>query len=184
MSVFKKSVADFALCLVELVAGILLLLDPIRFTSTVLIGGGVVLIALGVIEVVNYFRTDARIAAFGQMLTKGLVLLLIGVFCTVQWRWFLVTFPVWTMVYGIVILLTGVSKIQVTVDMLRLKSSRWGWAAVNAALTLICAVVILRSPFASTEVLWMFTGVALVAVGVFDLVVLLFCKKGKGADTP
>lgn len=182
MNTFRECVTDLALCIVELIAGILLLLDPIKFTSTVIIGAGVVLIILGLIEVVNYFRTDAKIASLGQMLTKGLISLLAGVFCVVQWDWFLVTFPVLTMVYGILILLTGISKIQLTVDMIRLKSSRWSWAAVNAALTLICAIVILSSPFASAEVLWFFTGAALVGVGIFDLAVLILSRKAKGED--
>ncbi len=183
MKGLRESAASLALCIVELVAGILLLLDPVKFTSTVIIGVGVVLIILGLIEVVNYFRTDAKVAALGQMLTKGLISLLAGAFCVVQWDWFLVTFPVLTMVYGILILLTGISKIQLTIDMVRLRGSRWRWAAVNASLTLICATLILGKPFASTEVLWSFTGAALVGMGIFDLAVLILCRKAKGADT-
>ena len=107
--------------------------------------------------------------------------LLAGAFCVVQWDLFLVTFPVLTMVYGILILLTGISKIQLTIDMVRLRGSRWRWAAVNASLTLICATLILGKPFASTEVLWSFTGAALVGMGIFDLAVLILCRKAKGA---
>lgn len=183
MKIFKESAPGIALCIVELIAGILLLFNPVKFTSTVIIGGGIVLIALGLVEVVNYFRTDAAAAALGQLLTKGLIALLAGVFCVVRWEWFLATFPVLTMMYGIIILLTGISKIQFTVDLVRLKSSRWRWAAVNAALTLICAIVILSSPFASTEVLWFFTGATLVGVGIFDLVLLVLRWKAKEADT-
>lgn len=182
MKVIRESAAGLALCIAELIAGVLLLLDPVKFTSTVIIGAGVILIVLGLIEVVNYFRADARAASLGQMLTKGLISLLAGVFCIFQWEWFLATFPVLTIVYGILILLTGISKIQQTVDMVRLKSSRWSWAAVNAALTLICAIVILSSPFASTEALWLFTGIALVGVGIFDLAVLILRGKAKDAN--
>ena len=38
MKLWKESAADLVICLVELITGILLLLDPIRFTSTVIIG--------------------------------------------------------------------------------------------------------------------------------------------------
>ena len=123
MKIFRGSAADLALCILELAAGILLLLDPVKFTSTVIIGVGVVLIILGLIEVVNYFRTDAKSASLGQMLTKGLISLLAGAFCVVQWQWFLVTFPVLTMVYGTLILLRGISKIQLAIDMVRLRGS-------------------------------------------------------------
>lgn len=177
MNTFRTCATDFALCIVELIAGILLLLDPVQFTSTVIIGTGVILIILGLIEVVNYFRTEAEAAALGRLLTKGLAFVLAGVFCAVRWEWFLATFPVLTMVYGVIILLTGISKIQLAVDMVRLKNGRWRWAAVNSALTLTCAVVVLCNPFASTEILWAFTGAALVGVGIFDLVVVIFRGK-------
>ena len=86
MKLFKESTTDLVLCIVELIIGILLLLDPIRFTSTVIIGTGIVLIALGLIKVGNYFRLDAEIAAFGQLLTKGLISVLAGIFCVMQWE--------------------------------------------------------------------------------------------------
>lgn len=183
MKAFRECVTDFTLCIVELIAGILLLLNPIQFTSTVIIGTGIVLIVLGLIEVVNYFRTDAQVASLGQMLTKGLIEILVGVFCAVQWEWFLTTFPVLTIVYGILILLTGISKIQLTVDMVRLKNSRWRLAAGNSVFTLICAIIILCNPFATTEVLWLFTGAALAGVGIFDLAVGILRRKTKGKDS-
>lgn len=183
MNAFRECAADFALCIAELIAGILLLLDPAQFTSTVIIGIGVVLIILGIIKVINYFRTAADTAAIGQLLTKGLISVLAGTFCITQWEWFLDTFPVLTMVYGTIILLTGINKIQLAVDMVRLKNSRWRWAAANAILTLICAIVVLCNPFASAEVLWSFTGVVLVGVGIFDLTISILRRKAKG-DTP
>lgn len=67
--------------------------------------------------------------------------------------------------------------------MVRLKNGQWRWAAINAAITLICAIVILFNPFASTEVLWLFIGAALVGVGIFDLAVAILRRKAKG-DTP
>ena len=183
MNALKECISDFTLCIAELIAGILLLFNPIQFTSTVIIGAGVILIILGLIEMVNYFRTDAKTAALGRLFTNGLVSVLVGVFCVVRWDWFLATFPVLTMVYGSIILLTGISKIQLAVDMVRLKNSQWRWATINAALTLICAIVILCNPFTSTEVLWLFTGAVLVGVGIFDLSVVILRRKAKREDS-
>ena len=181
MKPIRGTTVGIILCIAELITGILLLLNPMKFTSTVIVGVGIVLTLLGAIEVVKYFRTNAVDASFGQMLAKGLVSILTGIFCIFQWEWFLAAFPVLTIVYGIAILLIGIGKIQFTVDMLRLKSSGWIWSAVNAVLSIIFAVVILRSLFASTAVLWTFTGAVLVGVGIFDLVVLILFKSWKGA---
>lgn len=173
MKILKGSATGLAACAVELLAGTLLLLDPAKFTSTVITGIGIILIVLGLADGVKYFRADAKEAAMEQMLTKSLIFLLAGVFCAVRQDWFVATFPVLIILYGMILLLAGISKIQSAVDLVRLKSSQWGWPAVNAAVTLICGVVTLTSPFPSTEVLWLFTGAALVGTGIFDLVIFL-----------
>ena len=58
-------------------------------------------------------------------------------------EWFIVTFPVLTILYGITVLVTGFYKVQMTVDTLRMKRVRWGWMAVGAALSLALAAIIL-----------------------------------------
>ena len=173
MKILKGSATGLAACAVELLAGTLLLLDPVKFTSTVITGVGIILIVLGLADGVKYFKADAKDAAMEQMLTKSLIFLLAGVFCAVRQDWFVATFPVLTILYGMILLLAGISKIQSAVDLVRLKSSQWGWPAINAAVTLICGVVTLTSPFPSAEVLWLFTGAALVGTGIFDLIIFL-----------
>lgn len=66
--------------------------------------------------------------------------------------------------------------------MARLKNNRWPLAADNTVFTLICAIIILCNPFASTEVLWLFTGSVLVGVGILDLIVAILRKKSKRED--
>lgn len=114
------------------------------------------------------------------MLVKGLVAVLAGAFCAFWTEWFIITFPVLTIICGVVILITGMGKIQLTVDMIRLKSKKWFWAAINAAISVICAVVILRAPFASTAVLWIFTGATLMVEGVFDLITIFTDREAEG----
>lgn len=87
-----------------------------------------------------------------------------------------------TIIYGILILVTGISKIQLTVDIFRRKNKKWFWAAINAIVTIVCAVVILRSPFTSTAVLWMFIGVSLLVEGVLDIITLIMGKKAPEKD--
>lgn len=171
-------------CLFEWIVGVLLLINPVAFTSGIILISGVVMLVLGVLETVRYFRTDSKEAAVSQMLTKGILLLLAGLFCALKTDWFLVTFPVLTIIYGVVILVTGVGKIQLAVDMLRRKNDKWFWAAINAAVTIVCAVIILQSPFATTAVLWMFTGISLIAEGVLDVMTMIMKKKSSETSNP
>ena len=183
MKQWKEQAGGIFICIFELVAGILLFVNPVGFTSAIIIMTGIVLMVLGLAEIVKYFRTNAKEAALGQILVKGLLAFLAGAFCAFQTGWFIATFPVLTSLYGFAILLTGIGKIQLVVDMIRMKQKRWAWAAANAVISLSCAIVILREPFPSTTVLWFFTGTALVVEGNFDLVTLITERRKKGEAT-
>lgn len=183
MGAMKEKAGGMVVCIFELVVGILLFVNPIGFTSAIITMAGVVLMVLGIVEIVRYFRTNVKEASLGQMLVKGLLSILAGAFCIFQTEWFIATFPILTVLYGIVILVTGIGKIQLAVDMIRMKRKKWIWAAFNAVISLICAFVILRMPFSSTAALWIFTGAALAAEGVLDLVTFIADGRGKGETT-
>lgn len=164
------------LCIFELVVGVLLLIDPIGFTTGIIIAAGIVLVVVGLISCVKYFRADIKTAVKGQLLTKGLLALLFGTFCILNSEWFLATFSVLTALYGVAVLLSGIEKIQLCIDALRQKRDKWYFAAISAAVSMVCAVIILRNPFTSTAALWIFIGVSLVVEAVFDVATLILNK--------
>lgn len=173
----KKWGSSLIMCLFELAVGILLLLDPVGFTSGIIIAAGVALILMGLIRAYKYFRMTPEEGAKSQALAMGLVALLAGVFCVTCSQWFVVTFPVLTLLYGIASLVTGLVKIQRTVDILRLKEQNWLLSAIGAVLSVAGGVIIICSPFGSTAVLWIFTGISLIAEAVFDAAALLLGGK-------
>lgn len=173
----KNKLNGIILCLFEIVVGILLLIDPVGFTTGIITGAGIVLMVVGIISTVKYFMTNADEAAKGQYLMKGLISLLAGIFCTFKSHWFIVTFPALTIIYGVVVLITGICKIQITVDMLRKKNKKWFLAIISAVISIACGAVILGSPFTSTAVLWMFTGITLIVESVIDLITLIVSNK-------
>lgn len=172
MKKLKLNANNILVCMFEVIIGILILIDPVAFTSGIIIACGVVLMLLGFASIIKYFRMDVEDAAISQKLLKGLILLVTGAFCVLNSQWFITTFPLLTMVYGVVILVTGLGKIQWAVDMLRMKRVKWFFPAISAIVSIICAIVILNNPFASTTVLWIFTGIALIVDAMFDAVTL------------
>lgn len=182
MKFLKAHIGGIALFLLELIVGILLLINPVGFTTGIIMVAGIVMMVVGLVEVIQYFRADKKEAILGQLLTRGLLLLLAGGFCLFQTQWFLVTFPVLTILYGVIILVTGVSKVQMTVDMIRMKNGKWVWAALGAVVSIVCAIVILQNPFASTAALWMFVGITLIVESVLDIVTMILGRKGTRKD--
>lgn len=162
---------------IEAVVGILLLLNPVEFTSGILIILGIALIVFGIVQLVQYFRLDPPQAAAGSLLTQGLLLLLAGAFCAFHSSWFLETFPVLATLYGAAILVVGVGKIQFAADRFRLHAAGWKGAALSAAASILCAAVLIGNPFPTTAALWLFAGIALLVLGGFDLFLSLYRPK-------
>ncbi len=179
MKSLKESLSGYFLCLVEIIVGVLLLINPLGFTSTIVVGVGCALIILGIVCIINYFRTEVNEASAKQLLLKGLISLLAGGFCTIRSRWIVATFTILTIIYGMVILVSGLSKIQKMVDMLRLKNNKWFIPAIGALISIICGVVILMRPFATTAILWIFTGITLIVEAVIDFVTIVVNNKKK-----
>ena len=162
---------------VEILIGILLLINPVGFTSGIIVALGIVLAIMGLGQIISYFRADAEEAANGGKLTKGILCAVLGLFCAFRSAWFIATFPVITILYGILILVAGVSKLQKAIDMVRVKQQYWFVALISAILTLLFAVLIIFNPFASTAILWTFIGVTLIVEAVMDVVTFIFAKK-------
>lgn len=174
-----SSLNGILLCLIELVVGILLLIDPTGLLSVILLGFGVVLAVLGLVEGFRYFRTDALEAAAEQGLLKGLLALGAGIFCIARHGW-LASLDLLTTAVGLAILVVGLGKVQRTVDRIRLKKA-WPIAAASAVLTLAFGVVLLTGAFGLN--FWTFAGIALLAEAVCDVIDLIFAAvKGKKAE--
>lgn len=173
MKELKENFNGIIICLFELVIGILLLINPVGFTSGIIIVAGLIMIVNGLINCIRYFRTNLKEASKEQFLTKGLIAIMAGAFCVLNTNWFIETFSALTVIYGIVVLLSSVEKIQLCVDLLRQKKTKWYLAAISAVISFVCAVIILKNPFSSTTVIWIIAGISLILEAVFDMYTLM-----------
>ncbi len=177
MKLLKENFGNLIMFLGEILVGILLLINPIGFTSGIIIIAGIILTILGVINIINYIRTEPIQAMYEQSLVKGLVFSIVGLYCVFHSEWFIVTFPVITLLYGIVILFMGLKKVQWTFDLLRIKSGKWFVAGISALLSIAFSIIIICNPFGTTAVLWQFTGITLIIEAIFDIVAIILNKK-------
>ncbi|MCM1183115.1 MAG: DUF308 domain-containing protein [Roseburia sp.] len=173
MQKLKENISSIILCLCELIIGILLLIDPVGFTSGIITTVGIVLIVTGILKVIQYFRTDPAEAALQQSLTKGIIAILLGYFCTLRANWVIMTFPILSILYGIAILFSGLCKIQWAVDFLRLKRKYWFVAGIGAVLSIVLSIVILVNPFATAIIMWRFIAISLIIEAVLDICALI-----------
>lgn len=160
--------------LCEIALGILLFINPMGFTEAVIKLAGAVMIISAVFEAVRYFRLPPMEAHLEQGFAKALMLLCAGLFCLLKTGWFLSTFPIFAFIYGVVILVCGIVRLQWTVDMIRVKADRWYISGIGALLTIVLAGIIIFNPFTATEVLWRFVAITLIISAVADILTLIF----------
>ena len=177
MRKINRSTGNLLTCIFETMVGILLLIDPVGFTSGIIVVFGIVLAVIGAISLFRYFREDAETASQESGLAKGIIFAIFGLFCAFKSEWFMVTFPLLTVLYGILTLVSGVSKVQWAVDMLRAKQKYWFVEVISAVLTIICAILILTNPFTSTAFLWTFIGVSMIVEAVVDVIAFFLGRK-------
>ena len=179
MKSIKENLHAILMSAFEVLVGILLIVDPVGFTSGIIVAGGLVLLFFGMVQVVRYFKMEPVDAAKEKRLVVGLVMLLAGAFCVSRSGWFMKVFPVLTILYGVGILLSGLLKVQWTVDKLRMKHNYWYLMAISALVSIVCAALILWNPFGSAAVLWTFTAVTMIIEAVFDLIAIIAGGKGE-----
>lgn len=180
MKTIKQSLGDIVIYCAELALGVLLLVNPVKFTTLILRVTGGALILIGLIAVISYFRLRPEAAMLEHDLSKGLILLAVGIFGLLKTNWVLTVFPALTVLYGVLSLIVGFMKIQGTIDLIRLRVGGWGFAALNAVLTILVSVIVLVNPFTTTVILWRFMAISMIVVSVLDIAALIFSSiKGK-----
>ncbi|MCM1123391.1 MAG: DUF308 domain-containing protein [Bacteroidales bacterium] len=177
MNMRRQTWSTLLLCITEAAVGVLLLIRPVSFTAAIIMVAGIALIASGIISIIRYFKSSPEVAVVSGLLIRGLVSVGAGAFCALNPQWFIATFPVIAVLYGIVVLIAGLGKVQLTVDLLRLKNRKWWWGAISAAVSILCAIVIISNPFSSTMVMWWFTGISLIVEAVFDLLTMIMSRR-------
>ncbi|MCD7837614.1 MAG: DUF308 domain-containing protein [Clostridiales bacterium] len=174
MKLFKENIYNMIMSLCELVIGILLLIDPVGYTSGILIAGGIVLTAMGVLGAIAHFRLPPEEAVRNHQLAVGLIEISIGLFCVFCPGWFISTFPVLTLLYGVLLLALGVVKIQWTIDLLRLRRKQWFLALLSGFISMIVAAVLFHNPLQSTVLLWNITAITLIVNAVLDIITIFY----------
>ena len=172
MNFLKKYWPALLTALFLILLGVLLLINPTGFTTSIIKLGGILLIVLGLFDMITYFRADPMEGMKGSGFFSGLAMIAGGCFCLIKTGWFLRAFPVLAVIYGIFQILLGFRKLQQMVDALRLKMAGWWLLAISAVITLLFGFWITANPETVLLGIWTFTGVAMIIEGVVDLVVI------------
>ena len=154
--------------ILEIILGIILILKPKEFTNLIFNCLGIALIAYGIIACIDYFRTSKEIAMFEHSLTKGIIFTIIGMVCIFGKEMLIESV---TVIYGIIIIIGSILKIQFTADLIRIKEKLWYITLIESIIAIILGILIIKNPFTAVKALWTFIGISIIIEGIFNAVI-------------
>jgi len=167
MSLLKQLKWNLILLAVIFIAlGIVLILWPGATMKTICY----LLVAIGVVSLINYLRKDISGIIYRYDLVVGLCAILGGILVIVKVDKLTDLIPA---VLGFLVTMSGIMKMQNSVDMLRLGHGTWHVAFAMAIVNIVAGIVLLMNPFEAAQILIMCLGIALVYSGITDLYVTI-----------
>ena len=171
MSLLKQLKWNLILLAVIFIAlGIVLILWPGATMKTICYLLAAMLLALGVASLINYLRKDISGIIYRYDLVVGLCAILGGILVVVKVDKLTGLIPA---VLGFLVTMSGILKMQNSVDMLRLGHGTWHVAFAMAIVNIVAGIVLLMNPFEAAQILIMCLGIALVYSGITDLYVTI-----------
>ena len=171
MSLLKQLKWNLILLAVIFIAlGIVLILWPGATMKSICYLLAAMLLALGVASLINYLRKDISGIIYRYDLVVGLCAILGGILVVVKVDKLTDLIPA---VLGFLVTMSGILKMQNSVDMLRLGHGTWHVAFAMAIVNIVAGIVLLMNPFEAAQILIMCLGIALVYSGITDLYVTI-----------
>ena len=121
-------------------------------------------------SLINYLRKDISGIIYRYDLVVGLCAILGGILVIVKVDKLTDLIPA---VLGFLVTMSGIMKMQNSVDMLRLGHGTWHVAFAMAIVNIVAGIVLLMNPFEAAQILIMCLGIALVYSGITDLYVTI-----------
>lgn len=157
-----------------LIAGLCLLLFPQMTTSVVFWGLAAVLMVIGAINLISYFRASVITAVTGDSMASGLLLIVLGLVIGFAQETIASLLPV---IFGLVLFVGGILKTQGAFDLKRMGDLRWFITLIGALVSLVFGVIVLVNPFGTLMTLMRVMGAFLVVESIQDAIYAMRYEK-------
>ena len=156
-----------------IIFGLALLIWPARTTGFILNFIGGILMACGAFRICRYFLKSRDTALYNMDLGIGSTLAVIGILIYLLKGFLLSLVPT---IIGIILLVSGLIKLQTAIDFKRLSVYRWQFQMIISIVSVIMGGIILINPFGTALVLTRIIGAAILIEAVQDVISLITFK--------
>ena len=155
------------LAVAYVILGVVLIIFPAHAQRTVAYILAVSMIVFGTVNLIQYMRMDAMLVVDRYDLVIGFSAIIGGILILINMDKFI---PMVVVALGFMITISGVLKLQNSINLMRLKNPNWHVPFAMAVINIVYGVVILIDPF-SAELLVILMGIGFVLSGITDIIV-------------
>lgn len=132
---------------------------------------GIVLIVGGAVSMISYLLRDAHQNYYHNDFLHGLIGIAVGIIVLNKVEFIISLIP---FLLGLLILVSGCSKLQDVIDMKRMEYGNWAAMLALAALNVGLGALLVCNPFQSAILLFRLLGLGLVFSGLSDCVITVY----------
>lgn len=132
---------------------------------------GVVLIVAGAVSMISYLLRDAHQNYYHNDFLHGLIGIAAGILVLNKVEFIISLIP---FLLGVLVLVSGCSKLQDVIDMKRMGYGNWIVMLVFAVVNVLLGLLLMCNPFKSAILLFRLLGVGLAFSGVTDCVITVY----------
>lgn len=132
---------------------------------------GVVLIIAGAVSMISYLLRDAHQNYYHNDFLHGLLGILLGIVVLYKVDIIISLVP---FLLGILVLVSGLSKLQDVIDLKRLEYGNWIFMLALAIINIVLGLILIFNPMAVAALLFRLLGVGLIFSGITDCVTTIY----------
>ena len=154
---------------IYIIAGLILLIIPTLTAHVIAYTVATLALVFGIFQLASYFISKPYDFHKGFLIGAFSIFLSIFIYCRVD-----IIISIIPIILGFVISFSGISTLQQTFDLIRIKQKGWVALLVGSIVNIILGVIAICNPFTTAIALMCLIGVGLIFSGISDIAVVLF----------
>ena len=151
------------------VLGVILVMFPSQTQKLISYVLAVSLIVLGIVNLIQYLKTEANAAVDRYDLVFGFSGIIGGILIIINVDKFAILILI---ILGFMILISGILKLQSSINLMRLKATSWHIPFFLALVNIVLGIILLINPFEEGTFFFLL-GIAFIFSGVTDIIVTI-----------
>lgn len=162
--------------IIFIVVGIWALLTPTSTYLSLSVLFSLTFLVTGILEIIYSISFRKQLDGWGWSLVAGILSFIVGLILLLNPQISIVTLPLFV---GFVVLFRSTMTIAWSIEFKKYKVSDWGWLLFSGILGLIFSFILLWNPLFAGLTVAIFTGIALIIIGIFHIYFAFELKKIK-----